>query len=84
MLWTRGGYACLRQSSGCQGWRSDLFPGVCTPGSTLPADTVRSSSGRDSDNNIIVYWDANYGELPSDNATCWLYVSRLNSWDQLY
>ena len=48
------------------------------------SDTVRSSSGRDSDNNIIVYWDANYGELPSDNATCWLYVSRLNSWDQLY
>ena len=48
------------------------------------SDTVRATSGRDSDNNIIVYWDANDGDLPSDNATCWLFVSRLNVWDQLY
>ena len=48
-------------------------------------DTVRENSGRDSDNNIIVYWG--YGgpeSLPSDAAHCWLYVSRLNSWDQNY
>ena len=47
-----------------------------------PDDTVRNSSGRDSDNNIIVYWlDAN---RPADNSDCWLYVSRLNSWDENY
>ena len=45
-----------------------------------PGDTVRSTAGRDSDNNIIVYWDTK----PADNAECWLYVSRLNSWDQNY
>ena len=43
---------------------------------------VRDSSGRDSDNNIIVFWaDAN---PPADNAACWIYVSRLNSWDESY
>ena len=46
------------------------------------ADPLRQGSGRDSDNNIIVFWDAD--NQPSDNATCWMYVSRLNSWDQNY
>ena len=45
-------------------------------------DMVRQSSGRDSDNNIIAYWDGD--NPPSDNSLCWLYVSRLNSWDQSY
>ena len=46
------------------------------------ADTVRGSSGRDSNNNILVYWvDAN---LPADASECWMYVSRLNSWDENY
>ena len=47
-------------------------------------DTVRKTSGRDSDNNIVVYWSETAGFTPADNATCWLYVSRLNSWDQNY
>ena len=45
-------------------------------------DALRQGSGRDSDNNIIVFWNAT--NQPSDNATCWMYVSRLNSWDQNY
>ena len=48
------------------------------------SDTVRLTSGRDSDNNIIVYWSETPGSTPADNATCWMYVSRLNSWDQNY
>ena len=45
-------------------------------------DKVRATSGRDSDNNILVYWvDAN---PPADASECWLYVSRLNSWDESY
>ena len=45
-------------------------------------DPMRVTSGRDSDNNIIVYWvDDN---KPADNSECWLYVSRLNSWDENY
>ena len=47
-----------------------------------PTDTLRSSSGRDSDNNVIVYWSAT--QSPADNAACWLYVSRLNNWDENY
>ena len=40
------------------------------------------TSGRDSDNNIIVYWSAEAGRTPADGAKCWLHVSRLNSWDE--
>ena len=46
------------------------------------ADPLRASSGRDSDNNIIVYWVD--GNEPADNSECWLYVSRLNNWDENY
>ena len=55
------------------------------------SDTVRAQSGRDSDNNIIVYWANNTvapaataGRPPADNSKCWLYVSRLNNWDENY
>ena len=47
-------------------------------------DTVRETSGRDSDNNILVYWSGIAGSTPADNSKCWLYVSRLNSWDENY
>ena len=43
---------------------------------------VRPSSGRDSDNNILVYWDED--NRPSDDAKCWLYVDRLRVWDENY
>ena len=43
---------------------------------------VRAKSGRDSDNNIIVYWNAT--SRPSDGAKCWLYVSRLRTWSENY
>ena len=45
---------------------------------------VRGSSGRDSSNNVIVYWSAASENRPQDNAVCWLYVARLNSWDESY
>ena len=44
---------------------------------------VRSTSGRDSDNNIIVYW-GNEDNRPTDDSKCWLYVSRLRIWDENY
>ena len=47
------------------------------------AGAVRNTSGRDSDNNIVVYWgNANF--RPSDSAACWLYVSRLRTWSENY
>ena len=45
---------------------------------------VRNTSGRDADNNIIVYWDSDANERPADQAECWLYVSRLQVWDESY
>ena len=43
---------------------------------------VRAKSGRDSDNNIIVYWSAT--NRPSDGAKCWLFISRLRTWSENY
>ena len=45
---------------------------------------VRATSGRDSGNNIIVYWSATAGNRPQDGSACWLYVDRLNNWDESY
>ncbi len=44
---------------------------------------VRALSGRDSDNNIIVYWST-AANRPSDGGKCWLYVARLRTWSENY
>lgn len=41
---------------------------------------LRGDSGRDANNNIIVYFGA--GTKPSDSSACWLYSANLRSWDQ--
>ena len=45
---------------------------------------VRFATGRNSDNDIVVYWAATADRRPSDGAACWLYVSRLRSWSENY
>ena len=42
----------------------------------------RTTSGRDSENNIIVYWADDVAKRPSDAASCWLYYSRLRAWHE--
>ena len=42
----------------------------------------RTTSGRDSENNIIVYWSDVVEKRPSDAASCWLYFARLRSWHE--
>ena len=49
-----------------------------TAGTYKPRDT----SGRDSDNNVIVYWAVDVADRPSDGASCWLYFARLRSWHE--
>ena len=44
--------------------------------------TPRTTSGRDSDNNVIVYWAEEVADRPSDGASCWLYFARLRSWHE--
>ena len=42
----------------------------------------RTTSGRDSENNIIVYWADDVEDRPSDAASCWLYYARLRAWHE--
>ena len=59
---------------------------------SLPASLLRSTgadknfprttSGRDSENNIIVYWADDVAKRPSDAASCWLYYARLRAWHE--
>ena len=60
------------------------FPrGLAREAGTTPVTYYpRSTSGRDSENNIIVYWSDDVSKRPSDAASCWLYFSRLRSWDE--
>ena len=41
---------------------------------------TRDKSGRDSENNVIVYFNLSAASRPSDGASCWLYYARLKSW----
>ena len=45
-------------------------------------ENVRQKSSRDSDNNVIVHFVK--ANRASDSAKCWLYSSRLRTWDQEY
>ena len=45
-------------------------------------DDARTTSGRDSENNIIVYWADTVAKRPSDAASCWLYFARLRAWHE--
>ena len=44
--------------------------------------TSRTNSGRDSENNIIVYFNLDLANRPSDGASCWLYYARLKQWHE--
>ena len=53
-----------------------LPPGLLSPDGNGP----RPTSGRDSFNNIIVYWSKNPAEKTHDRSKCWVYLSDLNTW----
>lgn len=50
----------------------------------LPGGAVRPKSGRDSSNNIVVYWVEDAEQRPSDGSLVWLYVSSFNTWREGY
>ena len=56
--------------------------GLLRKQTTADMYVARDSSGRDSDNNIIVYWATEVAERPSDGASCWLYFARLKTWHE--
>ena len=47
----------------------------------LPA---REASGRDRENNIIVYWSHDAERRPASQAACWMYAARLSLWEEEY
>lgn len=62
--------------------------GVPVPKGLKNGASVNNLSSRDSDNNIIVFWDdpngSDLSRLPSDGAACWLYVAAFDAWSQSY
>ena len=54
-------------------------PGGLRDGSLGPYVT-RETSGRDSSNNVIIYWSAYPGRRPLDGSGCWLFVARYSAW----
>lgn len=78
------------ETNGCAGSAAsvgfDLVGGIDVPvglevgGKGAAGRGVRSNSGRDSDNNLIVHFSHN--ACPDDGARCWLYSSRLREWGQ--
>ena len=61
---------------------TDVPRGLHVGGDEINADSVHHNSRRDSDNNVVVHF-GNL-KLPSDSSKCWLYSSRLRTWDQEY
>ena len=62
---------------------STMVPASLRNGNNLDS-TVRKTSGRDSQNNVIIYWASSSEERPADNSRCWLYVRSLRTWDETY
>ena len=51
-----------------------------TSGATAAATAGTLNSGRDGENNIVVYFSGSPDKRPSDGAPCWMYVERLGTW----
>ena len=69
---------CFSDSDGEQGDDDSVIGDSELPDGFLVGATgakkVRLTSGRDSKNNILVYWADTAGARPSDGASCWLYI----------
>ena len=46
------------------------------------AYSSRTTSGRDNENNIIVYFNFDPPKRPADGASCWLYHAHLRQWHE--
>ena len=81
-----GSQGCWTSESQTERQNSPKVGNLDVPGSLFQGQDLTSKvadlSGRDGDNNVIIYWSSRPGERPSDRAACWMYVSRLNSWGQ--
>ena len=65
---------------GAPGARGSAVGGAGIPPGLMVGDSARRLSGRDSSNNILVYWSGSVGERPADGAACWLFDSSVREW----
>ena len=65
---------------GAPGERGSLVGGVPVPPGLMEGRPARWASGRDSSNNVLVYWSEDSLERPSGGAGCWLFDSSSRSW----
>ena len=65
---------------GAPGERGSLVGDVPVPPGLMEGGSARWASGRDSSNNVIVYWSEDPLERPSGGAGCWLFDSSSRSW----
>ena len=54
--------------------------GLGVPRGLFAMASVTPVTGRDGQNNIIVYFTADPNNRPSDGGACWMYVERLGTW----
>ena len=47
-------------------------------------EPAREASGRDNENNIIVYFSHLADRRPASQAACWMYAARLSLWEEEY
>ena len=60
--------------------RGSLVGEVPVPPGLMEGGSARWASGRDSSNNVLVYWSEDSRERPSGGAGCWLFDSSSRSW----
>ena len=65
----------------CLSWLDGIDPVHLPPGLlTLDGEDPKATSGRDSYNNVIVYWSKNTNQRPHQGSRCWIYLADLNAW----
>ena len=77
-----GGFTAGVALSGIKIGDQSLPAGLARPVTAKDTFYPRTTSGRDSENNIIVYWSDSVAKRPSDAASCWLYYARLRAWHE--
>ena len=65
---------------GAPGEWGSLVGEVPVPPGLMEGESARWASGRDSSNNVLVYWSEDSRERPSGGAGCWLFDSSSRSW----
>ena len=59
---------------------SQVMPTSLGTAASATTYLAQKTSGRDPENNILVYFSDTLSNRPFDGASCWLYYTRLKTW----